>query len=567
MTEHDDVLQKALAEIEAGKPLEWVLADLPQDKADLAALIRLTAAVRAVPHPEPSPDVVRAPQLRAAARSLSRPQNSNGRLPEMHRRWLLPGLAGALAAAMCAVFSMVLLAGGLWLRGPGDAQFVTLRSVSGRVEVASASREGWHAASSGERLQAGQRVRTGAAAEVSLVFFEGTTTHVGPNSELVLTKVSGQRGNVLQVELTQLAGRTTHSVAPLRGENASFVVNTPGAAARVRGTTFSVAVSQSGQSLFAVDSGRVVVAAANQEVLLVAGQATVAEAGEAPAPPAYRFAGQGQITSIEGTTWIIGGVPITVIDKTDITGDPQEGDYVTVTGRLLEDGLWLADTIEPTEDQNQFFTFTGPLQDNEGDEWIIAGVTVVVNDETEVSDDLEVGDLVRVTFTVHEGIWLALRIEALDDSPEEPTPTPTPTMTLSPTATLTSTGTLTPTGTLTVTVTPTPTPTPTLTPTPDGFVGCTGVDPHPVGTSLAQKYGVSYEDIMSWFCQGYGFGEIDIAYDLSLQTGVTVEEIFALRQSGLGWGQIRQQLGVLPGGGPPTGVPGGPPGGPPSGRP
>ena len=56
---------------------------------------------------------------------------------------------------------------------------------------------------------------------------------------------------------------------------------------------------------------------------------------------------------------------------------------------------------------------------------------------------------------------------------------------------------------------------------------------------------------MGWFCAGYGFGEIDLAYGLSAETGTAVEEIFAMRQAGMGWGQIMQALGVLPGGGPP----------------
>ena len=38
---------------------------------------------------------------------------------------------------------------------------------------------------------------------------------------------------------------------------------------------------------------------------------------------------------------------------------------------------------------------------------------------------------------------------------------------------------------------------------------------------LAQRYGVPYEEIMGWFCQHYGFGEIDLAYSLSRQIGQT----------------------------------------------
>ncbi len=67
---------------------------------------------------------------------------------------------------------------------------------------------------------------------------------------------------------------------------------------------------------------------------------------------------------------------------------------------------------------------------------------------------------------------------------------------------------------------------------------------HPTGDKLAERYGVSYEKIMAWFCQGYGFGEVDLAYTISQKAQVPVEEVFALRASGMGWGEILQQYGL-----------------------
>jgi hypothetical protein len=83
----------------------------------------------------------------------------------------------------------------------------------------------------------------------------------------------------------------------------------------------------------------------------------------------------------------------------------------------------------------------------------------------------------------------------------------------------------------------TPVPPPTNTPSPP--------DPpeqHPQGLALANKYGVSYDEIMGWNAQGFGFGEIDQAYGLSQETGTSVETIFEMRSSGMGWGQIRKAL-------------------------
>ena len=49
---------------------------------------------------------------------------------------------------------------------------------------------------------------------------------------------------------------------------------------------------------------------------------------------------------------------------------------------------------------------------------------------------------------------------------------------------------------------------------------------------------------MGWFCQGFGFGEIDLAYSLSAEPGVDVDvaDIFAMRADGQGWGEIKQLL-------------------------
>jgi hypothetical protein len=81
---------------------------------------------------------------------------------------------------------------------------------------------------------------------------------------------------------------------------------------------------------------------------------------------------------------------------------------------------------------------------------------------------------------------------------------------------------------------------------------CVGADPHPMAERLAYEYGVEYDVIMSYFCQGYGFGEIMLAYNIAntLDDGdgeqnVAVEEVFGLRAGGMGWGQIMQGYGLV----------------------
>jgi hypothetical protein len=130
------------------------------------------------------------------------------------------------------------------------------------------------------------------------------------------------------------------------------------------------------------------------------------------------------------------------------------------------------------------------------------------------------------------------------DIENTPTPTVTVTPTLTPTATITATL-PTPTPTITGTL---PTPTPTVTPLPTRETArCDNQRTIPEAVKLAKTWGVTPEEIMSWFCQGFGFGEIDLAYSLAHQANVPVATVFDLRKSGLGWGQIKQQLGGKPG--------------------
>ena len=47
---------------------------------------------------------------------------------------------------------------------------------------------------------------------------------------------------------------------------------------------------------------------------------------------------------------------------------------------------------------------------------------------------------------------------------------------------------------------------------------------------------------------GLGFGEIARVYMMAQSSGKTVAELLAMRESGMGWGQIMKELGFKPGG-------------------
>jgi len=699
MPDRDDVLQQMLQELEDGAELEAVLEKVPDDLQDLAPLVQLAETIRSLPIPEPAAEKMGAVKQRmqdagqAAAHQATRNgyhQPARSQKPAFRWTWRpFPALAAGLALLVIAVITLAGL--GIYRAGPRDAQAATLMDVSGLVEVV--ARDGkWRPVENGDRVHAQERIRTASNASATLVFFDGTRTTLAPNSDVTLSRVDGDWGKVLQVVLHQNAGQSYHSVVPLKGKKSAFIVYTPSGAASVHGTAFQVSVGGQGKSRFAVDHGKVLVSNKVGQVFLTSGQATTVEE-DVLEDPAYQFNLQGTVTSLEGSTWIAAGVAFTVTSETELVGSPAVGSTVKVAGRIMEGGEWIADRIEVIEDSEPTASFTGILEEMDGDTWTISGWSVIVDENTILGDGLTVGEPVQAAFSLLEdGRWRADSIQPLS-SGEEPTPTPqpdalpvlafdpetldqricaaqsglaydfngvlinrgveekdvaanvklgyqvtaggeyvdqvqltptswetitpdgtvlfnvhlelaeswqtvedgvvqvrvfvagetnnpeghegfltitlvsdcgttgepteepaetpTPTATEEPTETpvITETPTETPTATETPTETPTgtptETPTATVTPTPETTqeVGCTGAQPHPVGSRLAQTYGVPYEEIMGWFCQGFGFGEIEQAYALSRETGVPVEEIFQMKSSGMGWGQIKQQLG------------------------
>ncbi|MEW6649786.1 MAG: DUF5667 domain-containing protein [Chloroflexota bacterium] len=120
--------------------------------------------------------------------------------------------------------------------------------------------------------------------------------------------------------------------------------------------------------------------------------------------------------------------------------------------------------------------------------------------------------------------------------PDQPGETPTPTLTGQPVETLTPAPTE-------AVLTPSPTPTEDL--ARDGNYCANPTEQHPAGMKLAAEYGVTYEEVIGWFCQGYGMGEIMLALQTSQKTGLPAADLLAMKTELGGWGQVWQQLGLI----------------------
>lgn len=531
MHDPDELLQQSLDAIESGKPLDEVLHELPEDSTEMVELLRLASAVRALPHPHMVNAPVQKERILSAARQTTIPvakANKPAVTPWYQRIFAAPVGRWAFAAVAVAIvaFAAVLLIG-----SPKNVQAATAMDLTGTVEILIDSE--WVPLAEGDVVYSGDRLRTGPDSSATLVFYEGSRTVISPDADLTLSVVNGAAGNALQVVMDQTAGTTEHSVVPLRGKDSTFLVHTVTGDASVRGTSFEVSIID-GKSRYAVEKGMVLVYNDQNAVLLTAGQASTSADNLTITDPAFEFRLVGNVTAVGETEWAVSGVTFNVTPQTVIASGVVLDSYVVVKGRTV-DGTRVADSISFVNgNQKPRLTFTGTVESISDTAWVISGQTVVITTETMIQAGLAVGDVVEVRFYLADnGDWIAEEIERLDEE-EEVTPTVI--------VTTETTSTVTPevTGTLTATVTG------TIEGTPTDETACVGADPQPTGMKLAARYGVPYEEIMGWFCKHYGFGEIDLAYSLAQASGKTVEEVFAMREAGMGWGAIKQQLEPTP---------------------
>jgi hypothetical protein len=112
----------------------------------------------------------------------------------------------------------------------------------------------------------------------------------------------------------------------------------------------------------------------------------------------------------------ISGVEIVINEETEIEGDIEVGDVVQVTGIILPDGAWLAQAIERVAEEADF-EFTGTV--NSIVPWVVAGIGFEVDEFTVIAERIEVNSLVQVQGQIlADGTWLASSITLLDEEGE-----------------------------------------------------------------------------------------------------------------------------------------------------
>jgi hypothetical protein len=124
------------------------------------------------------------------------------------------------------------------------------------------------------------------------------------------------------------------------------------------------------------------------------------------------------VGKLENTNpWTVAGRTLATNESTQIAQGLQVGDVVRVRGASLEDGTWLAYSIEPAGEQpSQTIILIGKV--TSVNPWVINGITLNVTSDTVINGDIQPGMLVRVEILLQDdGTWEVISISPLGEVP------------------------------------------------------------------------------------------------------------------------------------------------------
>ena len=120
------------------------------------------------------------------------------------------------------------------------------------------------------------------------------------------------------------------------------------------------------------------------------------------------------VGELEGTDpWMVTGNTFATRETTHIDEGLEAGDLVKVKGVILEDGTWLAYSIERVQEQTDpIIILIGTVSSI--DPWIVNGITLNVTRETLIGEGIEPGMIARVEILLLEdGTWEVVSIVSL----------------------------------------------------------------------------------------------------------------------------------------------------------
>ncbi len=120
--------------------------------------------------------------------------------------------------------------------------------------------------------------------------------------------------------------------------------------------------------------------------------------------------------------WRVGGRPVYVHPSTQIFGLPQIGDLVEIQGYPLDDGSWVAQSIRVAArvrgHQSAAVEFVGRLEGQQGDVWVVNGLTLRAGPGADIRPDVTIGDWVEVeaVWDARKQAWILWHLEPAPDA-------------------------------------------------------------------------------------------------------------------------------------------------------
>ena len=163
----------------------------------------------------------------------------------MKRKWFL----GFLVFVCAAVLGRPIFA--------GSTRQASVTSITGKVEWLKAGSSEWNAAQVNQKLESGDKVKTGEASEATLTLDEGSQIQLMPGTEFSVQSLTKASDEQMETVLAVLKGKVRSQVTPLK-PGSTFEIETPILVASVLGTTLNVGVNPDGSISVTDEDGNVV---------------------------------------------------------------------------------------------------------------------------------------------------------------------------------------------------------------------------------------------------------------------------------------------------------------------
>jgi hypothetical protein len=292
-------LDDCLKRIKNGETMEECLAAYPSLKGQIEPLLRSAQVISYLPKMEISEQY----RETAAGRLMSRIQQNTARQKVVDlydhtifkdnlariARWLHQSFTGnrriVIPVTLIAIIAIVAGIGVPSLSSPSSvlASGCTLSIYSGEVDILSPGQEEIQPGIDGMTLEVGTRIITAADSQALITFFDGSTLNLEPQTDIEIERLVSGDEQSINIVLKQYIGKTWSRVIKMADPH--YEIQTPSAAAVVRGTIFMVEVDETGETIVATNEGLVSVIGEDEEVFVPAGFETNVKKGATPAFP------------------------------------------------------------------------------------------------------------------------------------------------------------------------------------------------------------------------------------------------------------------------------------------